>query len=83
MLKIMQTVAQKHPDVKFVSIVSTEAIPNFPDKHVPCVLLYHKRELVRQMTTLDPWKHGRNFDVGSVESVLASNGVIQGESDED
>lgn len=34
-------VAQEHTTTKFLKIVSTEAIPNYPDANLPTLLVYH------------------------------------------
>ncbi|EPY34724.1 hypothetical protein STCU_01378 [Strigomonas culicis] len=79
----MRVEAQRHRDIKFVSMISTEAIPNFPDRHLPCVLLYRNKEMKGQLTTLDPWKNGRSIDINTVESVLKRNGILPNEECED
>lgn len=55
LLPLMDQVAQRHMDVKFVTCKSTEAIPNFPAKHLPCVVVYRAGQLVAQLTGMEPW----------------------------
>lgn len=35
--------ARKYHGTRFVSIVSTSCIPNYPDQNLPTLLLYHNR----------------------------------------
>ncbi|CAI6007771.1 unnamed protein product [Closterium sp. NIES-65] len=41
----LSELARSHPQTKFVRIVSTECIPNYPDAHLPTLLVYHKGAL--------------------------------------
>lgn len=76
LLNLLRAVAQKQRAIKFVSIISTEAIPAFPDKHLPCVLLYHNKSLVQQITGLDAWRRpGVELGVMTVECNLRQRGV--------
>lgn len=83
MLSVMRSVAQRHRDVKFVSMVSTEAIPSFPDKHLPCVLLYRSKALKNQVTGLDAWKAKNQLSIHTVERMLRLNGVLPQEDEEE
>ncbi|KAG5500659.1 hypothetical protein JIQ42_04678 [Leishmania sp. Namibia] len=76
LLTVLRTVAQRRRSVKFVSMISTEAIPKFPDGHLPCVLLYRDQELKKQMTGLTVWQAQRQLNVTTVEQVLSRNGVL-------
>ncbi|KAG5492997.1 hypothetical protein JKF63_01578 [Porcisia hertigi] len=82
LLTVLRTVAQRHRSVKFVSIISTEAIPNFPDCHLPCVLLYHGKELKKQVTGLADWQTQRHLTVATVERVLIQSGVFPRSEDD-
>ena len=55
LMRIFETLAAKHPHIKFVACKSTEAIPNFPQKHLPCVVVYSQKALQHQVTSMDPW----------------------------
>lgn len=84
LLTVMRSVAQRQREVKFVSMVSVEAIPTFPDRHLPCVLMYHDKILKNQITLLDPWKDRKELNVATVERALQRCGVLKrDESDED
>jgi len=37
----LDELASKYPATKFVKIVSTECIPNYPDRNLPTLLVYN------------------------------------------
>lgn len=39
----------KFMSTKFLKIVSTAAIPNYPDRHLPTVLIYRNGEMLGQL----------------------------------
>lgn len=83
LLTVLRTVAQRQRTVKFVSMISTEAIPNFPDRHLPCVLLYSNKELRKQVTNLEEWMQKKQLNVGTAEQLLSRYGVLpRNENDE-
>lgn len=77
LLNVLDMVAQRNRDVKFVSLIAREAVANFPEKHIPCVLLYNNGTMVAQLTGSEPWEEGKkNVTVASVEKKLQSYRVI-------
>lgn len=44
-----RAVARRHPHIKCVRIVATEAVPNYPAANVPTLLLYHRSDPVDQL----------------------------------
>ena len=76
LVRVLEKTCVTHSDVKFVSMISTEAIAKFPRKQLPCVLIYHNKLMVRQMTGLEAWG-GKQLSVESVDQCLAENGVIE------
>lgn len=44
MLHCLQNIAARHPDVKFVKIVGSICIENYPSRNCPTLLLYHNGE---------------------------------------
>lgn len=42
--------ARRHPRVKFVCMVATACIPNYPEANCPTILLYRSDELLGQFT---------------------------------
>ena len=47
--------AKKYPQSKFVKIISTECIPNYPDKNVPTVLIYKNTQCLQHLIGLAPF----------------------------
>ena len=47
--------AKKYPQSKFVKIISTECIPNYPDKNVPTVLVYKNTQCLQHLIGLAPF----------------------------
>lgn len=52
MLVVLETLAKKFGHVKFLKILFTDCIPNYPDKNVPTLLVYRDDELLRQFVGL-------------------------------
>jgi hypothetical protein len=75
LVSVLHTLAATHPKVKFCTILSVDAIPNFPDKHLPCVLVYRGGQMTKQLTGLEPWG-GKKMNVSSVEATLAQLSVF-------
>eukprot|EP00882_Tetradesmus_deserticola_P019461 GHRQ01020948.1.p1 GENE.GHRQ01020948.1~~GHRQ01020948.1.p1 ORF type:complete len:180 (+),score=72.77 GHRQ01020948.1:712-1251(+) len=44
--------AKKYHGTRFVKIVSTSCIPNYPDQNLPTLLLYHNRSVVKNLVGL-------------------------------
>ena len=44
----MVEMARKYPMLKFVRIRGKDCIPNYPDKHLPTLLVYHQGTMVKQ-----------------------------------
>lgn len=40
LLQCLEELATKYPATKFVKIISTDCIPNYPDRNLPTVLVY-------------------------------------------
>lgn len=79
LLQIMRQVASRNRDVRFVSMIAQEAIPKFPAKHVPCVLLYKDGVMQQQTTGLEQWQERKEVTLASVEKALQGFGVIHRE----
>jgi len=43
----MQDLAAQYKYVKFLTILSTECIPNYPDENLPTLLVYHDGQCKR------------------------------------
>eukprot|EP00053_Salpingoeca_punica_P019263 m.193759 g.193759 ORF g.193759 m.193759 type:complete len:240 (+) comp17603_c3_seq1:141-860(+) len=71
---IWQQLAKKYPAVKFVQSVSTNCIPNYPDKNVPTVFIYLEDNL--KASLIGPTIFDSVRDATAVEKELAKFGVI-------
>jgi hypothetical protein len=41
LMRCLEELATKYPATKFVKIISTECIPNYPDRNLPTLLVYN------------------------------------------
>lgn len=51
-----QSAAPSNPTIKFVQILSTRCIPNYPDSNLPTVLLYRLGALQKRVLGADAHK---------------------------
>ena len=77
----LAAVAARFPRTKFVKIVSTAAVPDFPDASLPCLLVYNKAEPIQQIVGL-PYGGGAKMTADDVEWALHVRGVIKSEMEE-
>lgn len=73
--------ARKYPNTRFVKIVSTSCIPNYPDQNLPTILLYHNRSCVKHLVGLAQFG-GKRATPEQVALVLNQYGSICGDADE-
>jgi hypothetical protein len=67
--------ARKYPGTKFVRIVSTDAIPNYPDTNLPTLLLYHNGACKQTLVGLQQFG-GRHVTPEQVALVLNGFGPV-------
>ncbi|CEH14681.1 Conserved phosducin-like protein [Ceraceosorus bombacis] len=74
----LNTLAERYPATKFVSIVGAKCIPNYPDKNLPTLLIYRNGELHRQMIGLRPeiGLSGMDTKLEDIELVLTAVGAL-------
>jgi hypothetical protein len=48
----LDDLAHKYPSTRFVKIISTSCIRNYPDQNLPTLLLYHNRACVKHLIGL-------------------------------
>jgi hypothetical protein len=46
--RILVALAHKYNHIKFLKIVATRCIENYPDRNVPTLLVYHKGDVIKQ-----------------------------------
>jgi hypothetical protein len=75
-LVLLEQLARKFGDVKFMQIESTECIPDYPDRNLPTLLLYRDDDLLGQCVGAAAFG-GSSFGVEDVEWELAQAGVLK------
>jgi len=80
--EIIPELAHKFTEVKFVSIPSTSAIPNWPEHNLPTIFCYRYGKLQHQLLGLKD-VGGACLNTGRVEWRLAQLGVIQTQLEHD
>ncbi|CAJ0755894.1 10732_t:CDS:2 [Entrophospora sp. SA101] len=50
--KYLNDLAIKYKSTKFVKIIGDQCIPNYPDKNLPTLLIYHNGDLAQQLVGL-------------------------------
>ena len=76
--------AAKYPNTRFVKIISTKCIPNYPDQNLPTILLYHNQACAKHLVGLKTFG-GQNATPEQVALVLNQFGSVCGgqEGDEE
>jgi hypothetical protein len=78
----LAVVAGRFPKIKFVKIVFTSAVSDFPEKSLPCLLVYNKNDPIQQIVGL-PYGGGSKMTPDDVEWTLHCKGVLKSEMEED
>jgi len=68
--QLLSTLAAKFPHTKFLKIISTQCIRNYPDTNLPTILVYRGGELVKQFVGLSQLG-GKRFNGDDVEWALS------------
>ena len=77
-LVLLEKLARKFGDVKFLQIDSEECIPGYPERNLPTLLMYRDDDLLRQCTGPSAFG-GSSFGIDSVEWELAQAGIVETE----
>eukprot|EP01013_Petalomonas_cantuscygni_P041141 TRINITY_DN73526_c0_g1_i1.p2 TRINITY_DN73526_c0_g1~~TRINITY_DN73526_c0_g1_i1.p2 ORF type:complete len:257 (+),score=56.55 TRINITY_DN73526_c0_g1_i1:238-1008(+) len=78
-LRSLQALATRFPRTKFLTIRSTDAIPNFPAAQLPAVLIYRDGGMKRQITGPNTLG-GLDSSPDKAEAILATLGCLPGSS---
>ncbi|KAG9225907.1 hypothetical protein CCMSSC00406_0006471 [Pleurotus cornucopiae] len=70
----IRTLAERHPNTKFVSIIGDKCIPNLPESRVPMIIVYRKGEVVTQILS---WGADKERSLDELAAMLAISGAIQ------
>eukprot|EP00966_Prymnesium_polylepis_P131162 3033319-Prymnesium_polylepis.1 len=65
MLVILERLAKKFADVKFLQIHFTDCIPNYPEKNLPTMLVYRDDDLLQQLVGLSVYG-GSSYGIDGV-----------------
>eukprot|EP00045_Choanoeca_perplexa_P002314 m.23895 g.23895 ORF g.23895 m.23895 type:complete len:238 (+) comp11445_c0_seq1:41-754(+) len=80
--QILKELAAKFPAVKFVQSVSTTCVPNYPDRNLPTVFVYHEDDMKMQFVGPSIFG-GEAMTSDNVEWALAQLGVMTTDIEED
>ena len=74
-LVMLEQLARKFCDVKFLQIESTECIPDYPDRNLPTLFVYRDDDLLAQC--IGPAAFGGpSFGIDDVEWELSQAGIV-------
>uniref|UniRef100_D3TQL3 Viral IAP-associated factor n=1 Tax=Glossina morsitans morsitans TaxID=37546 RepID=D3TQL3_GLOMM len=78
----MQQLAARFPQTKFLRSIATTCIPNFPEKNLPSIFVYHEGQLKKQL--IGPTElRGEKLTLQEFEYMLGRAGAINTEIQED
>eukprot|EP00128_Syssomonas_multiformis_P013926 Colp12_sorted_trinity150504_noHs@13107 len=77
----LQTLARKFPTTKFLKIVGTDCIPNYPDKNMPTIFVYYEGDMKQQIVGLTSLG-GDKTTAADVEWALKRIGAVPSEMEE-
>ncbi|KAL4218342.1 Phosducin-like protein 3 [Mactra antiquata] len=77
----LTNLAAKFPATKFLRSVSSVCIPNYPDKNLPTIFVYHENEMKKQWVGAMAFG-GMNLKQDEFEWMLAQVGAVQTEMEE-
>jgi len=80
-LQRLNVLAQKIKTTKFLKIVATEAIHNYPERNCPTLLIYHEGNLKRQIVGIASLG-GMNVTVEDLEWQLKKVGAVESQMEE-
>ena len=75
-------VARRFPLTKFVKIVFTHAISNFPESSLPALLIYDGDKPIQQILGVSAYGGGSKMTPDDVEWALHIRGVVKSEMEE-
>ncbi|XP_060553545.1 phosducin-like protein 3 [Ruditapes philippinarum] len=77
----ISNLAQKFPSTKFLRSVSSVCIPNYPDKNLPTIFVYHENVMKKQF--VGPLAFGgMNLKQNELEWMLSQTGAVQTDLEE-
>ncbi|XAR65928.1 hypothetical protein NMG60_11011942 [Bertholletia excelsa] len=74
LLQCLEELATRYPATKFVKIISTDCIPNYPDRNLPTLLVYNNGSVKANYVGLH--RFGRRCTPEGVALVLCQSGTV-------
>ncbi|KAL3624320.1 hypothetical protein CASFOL_033136 [Castilleja foliolosa] len=74
LLQCLEDLAKRYPATKFVKIISTECIPNYPDRNLPTIVVYYNSAV--KATHVGISSFGRRCTSESVALVLCQSDPV-------
>lgn len=74
LLQCLEDLAKRYPATKFVKIISTECIPNYPDRNLPTILVYNNSAV--KATHVGMQSFGRRCTPEGVALVLCQSDPV-------
>lgn len=78
----MQQLAAKFPQTKFLRSIATTCIPNFPEKNLPTLFVYHEGQMKKQFIGAIELR-GEKLTADELEFMLGQCGAVPTEIKED
>ena len=78
----MNRLAPRFPTTKFIRAISTTCIPNYPDKNLPTIFVYHEGAMKSQIIGPEQMR-GMNLTEKEFEFMLGKSGAIETDVKED
>ena len=78
----MNRLAPRFPTTKFIRAISTTCIPNYPDKNLPTIFVYHEGAMKSQIIGPEQMR-GMNLTEKEFEFMLGKSGAIETDIKED
>lgn len=72
---LLNQLASKFPEIKVVDIPANRAVENYPDANIPTMLIYHKKDVIKQIITLTELG-GNDTKLKDLEGVLLRLKII-------
>ncbi|KAM9904332.1 hypothetical protein OXX80_008234 [Metschnikowia pulcherrima] len=73
---ITVALAQKFPEIKFAEIPANRCVENYPDSNCPTLIIYHKRNIVKQYVTLTQLG-GNDCKIRDIENILMEVNAVK------
>ena len=72
----MNRLAPRFPTTKFIKAISSTCIPNYPDKNLPTIFVYHEGAMKSQIIGPEQMR-GMNLTEKEFEFMLGKSGAIE------